>query len=71
MQIQMSVRGKAMFWLLLGFGLSLVIVSRIWLPRRGWVVVASCTAMGFLAGLFGGEQGVNWLGRMIRDREQR
>jgi hypothetical protein len=56
---------------LLGFGLSIMIISRIWLPRRGWVVVASFTAVGFLAGLFGGEQGVNWVGRMIREREER
>jgi hypothetical protein len=56
---------------LLGFGLSLLIVSRVRTFGYGWMVIVACTAMGFLAGLFGGERGVNFIGRMIRDREQR
>jgi hypothetical protein len=55
----------------LGFGLSLLIVSRVRTFGYGWMVIVACTAMGFLAGLFGGERGVNFIGRMIRDREQR
>jgi hypothetical protein len=26
--------------------------------------------MGFLFGLFGGERGINWVGRVIREREE-
>jgi hypothetical protein len=55
---------------LLGFGLSLLIVSRAVRSRYGWVVIVACTVLGFFAGLFGGERGVNLVGRMIRDREQ-
>jgi hypothetical protein len=55
---------------LLGLGLSLLVLSRVRFARYGWAVVLACTAAGFLAGLIGGERGVNWMGRMIRDREQ-
>ncbi len=58
----------------LGLGLGLLILSH-WRPLvgllDGWVFVAGLAAVGFLAGLFGGERGVNWVGRRIRDRENR
>ena len=54
---------------LLGLGLALLIISRVRFARYGWLLVVICTALGFFAGLFGGERGMNWLGRMIRERE--
>jgi hypothetical protein len=59
---------------LLGFLLAVVILSRLRLvlPFRsggGWLIVG-CTLAGFLAGGLGGERGVNWVGRLIREREQ-
>ena len=60
----------------LGCGLGLVIVTQIFgrLGVRlglGWELVAVTTVAGLLAGTFGGERGVNWLGRLIRAREDR
>ncbi|HZY84205.1 MAG TPA: hypothetical protein VFE78_05210 [Gemmataceae bacterium] len=63
---------------LLGCGLAVLILSQ--LPRlmgRGglfefaWALVGGLTLLGFLFGTFGGERGINWVGRMIRDREER
>jgi len=57
---------------LLGLGLGLLIVSRVpflWPLGRGRLI-AGLTVAGFLAGTFGGERGVNWVGRMIRSREE-
>lgn len=59
---------------LLGLGLSLLILSqgRGLLPtRRTGALLAALTLFGFLAGLLGGERGVNYVGRLIREREQR
>ena len=61
----------------LGFGLALLILSQT--GRVGGLVgcgqalafVAALTAGGFLFGLLGGERGINWIGRMIRGRENR
>ena len=57
---------------LLGLGLGLLIVSRLPFFRHGggWKMIAGLTVVGFLAGTFGGERGVNWVGRMIRAREE-
>ena len=57
---------------LLGLGLGLLIVSRIPLFRLTgrWELIAGLTIAGFLAGTLGGERGVNWVGRMIRSREE-
>jgi hypothetical protein len=38
-----------------------------WLLR--WRVIAFCTVAGFAAGALGGERGVDWIGRRIRDRD--
>jgi hypothetical protein len=64
---------------LLGCGLAFVILSQ--LPRlmvrtggmleAGWAFVGGLTLLGFLFGALGGERGVNWVGRMIRAREER
>src|SRR5262245_12081479 len=57
---------------LLGLGLGFLIVSRVpafRLGGRGRTIVV-LTVAGFLAGTFGGERGVNWVGRMIRSREE-
>jgi hypothetical protein len=57
---------------LLGLGLGLLIVSRVPLFMRlgrGRLILGLMVA-GFLAGTFGGERGVNWVGRMIREREE-
>jgi hypothetical protein len=56
---------------ILGFLLGVVIVSRLYFVRQRWLLVVGLTLAGFLAGGFGGEAGVNWIGRMIREREQR
>lgn len=55
---------------LLGFGLGVLIVSRMGFFRQTAYTLAALTIAGFLFGTFGGERGVNWIGRMIRDREQ-
>jgi hypothetical protein len=57
---------------LLGFGLGLLIVARLPLFRVGghWETVAGLTAAGFLFGVLGGESGINWIGRRIREREE-
>ena len=49
-----------------------MIVSRIPFFRVGgrWETVAGLVVVGFLAGFLGGERGVNWVGRMIRSREE-
>jgi hypothetical protein len=58
----------------LGFGLSLLLL----MPVRGmatlvqfWLLVPTLTLLGFLVGLFGGEPAINWIGRIIRDREEK
>lgn len=58
---------------LLGLGLSLLIVGRFRMlgPRQGWMLIPMLTLVGFVAGLLGGEAGINWIGRMIRERENR
>jgi hypothetical protein len=56
---------------ILGFLLGVVIVSHIFFVRGRWVLVVGLTVAGFLVGGLGGEAGINWIGRMIRDREQR
>jgi hypothetical protein len=59
---------------LLGLGLGLLLASQMGflLPFRLRVVVlAFLTVSCFLLGLLGGERGVNWLGRIIREREGR
>jgi hypothetical protein len=56
----------------LGFGLGLLLASQIWPSmRRTWMLVAGLAVLGFLIGGFGGERGINFIGRIIRDREQR
>jgi hypothetical protein len=54
---------------LLGFGLALLILSKV--PYRGGLLpgrrlILACTALGFLLGALLGEAGVNWVGRLIR-----
>ena len=57
----------------LGFGLAVLILSRAWFWNRGsgLTFVVTLTIVGFLAVLFGGERGMNWIGQMIQDREER
>ena len=58
---------------LLGLGLGaliLVPLARVRLGGPGLVVLPTLTLLGFLIGLFGGERGINWIGRMIRGREE-
>lgn len=55
---------------LLGFLLGVVILSRVRVTRYGWLLIVGLTAAGFLAGGLGGERAINWIGRMIREREQ-
>jgi hypothetical protein len=58
----------------LGLGLGLVLVAAappyvlgFW---RRVVILGATALLGLLLGTFGGEAGVNWLGRMIREREK-
>jgi hypothetical protein len=63
---------------LLGVGLGVVLLAQagrfgggtrfvgVWAAA---VVIGGLGVLGFLAGLFGGERGVNWIGRMIRKHE--
>ncbi len=62
---------------LLGFGLAVLLLS-IWpIGYSGWedgfygsfFFLAGFTLAGFLLGFFGGERGMNWIGRKIRDTE--
>lgn len=57
---------------LLGLGLGFLIVTRIPVFRLGgrWELIAGLAVAGFLAGVLGGERGVNWVGRMLRSREE-
>jgi hypothetical protein len=54
--------------LLLGLGLGFLILSRIPFGRNYYLILA-CGISGFLLGTFGGEAGVNYVGSLIRDRE--
>ena len=55
----------------LGFGLGVLLASQVWPGvRKMWVIVAGLTLLGFLIGTLGGERGINYIGRLIRDREQ-
>jgi len=62
---------------LLGCGMAVLILSQ--LPRLmgggilefSWALIGGLTLLGFLFGTLGGERGVNWVGRVIRDREER
>jgi hypothetical protein len=60
---------------LLGLGLGVLILSQagrlFGFLVDGWMFVGAFTAAGFLFGLLGGERGINWVGRKIRDRENR
>src|SRR5262249_18605859 len=59
---------------LLGFGAGLVppCQSRVGLiPGRPRLFILGLTLTGFLIGLFGGERGINWLGRLLRERTDR
>lgn len=62
---------------LLGLGLGLLLVGSVppvpvgaGVPRRA-LLLAGCAVGGLLVGTFGGEAGINWIGRLIRRREQR
>ena len=58
----------------LGFGLAVLILAQ-WrfagVSEEEMAFSAGLTLMGFLIGLFGGERGINWVGRIIREREDR
>src|SRR5262249_26066119 len=57
---------------LLGFGLALVILSQVRgfaTTRSGLILVAGLALFGVLVGLLGGERGINWVGQLIRERE--
>ncbi len=57
---------------LLGGGLAVALVAilaRFRVGRLGLILIPIGTLGGFLIGLFGGERGINWIGRMIRGRE--
>jgi hypothetical protein len=43
----------------------------VFLLRRTAYIMVAFAVIGFLLGTLGGERGINWLGRLIREREQR
>ncbi|HEY1187963.1 MAG TPA: hypothetical protein VGE74_09910 [Gemmata sp.] len=53
----------------IGFGLSVAILSRLVVFRRPAEVIAAVTAFGFVVGTAFGEGGINWIGQKLRDRE--
>jgi hypothetical protein len=60
---------------ILGFLLAIVIISqtgrvRIGMPYWGTGLILGLTLLGFLIGGFGGEKGINWIGRQIRRHEE-
>lgn len=56
---------------LLGFGLGLLILSRVPFIRYGRrELVLGLTLVGLMAGAVFGETGLNWVGRRIRAREE-
>ena len=54
---------------LVGFGLSVAILSRLFVFRRPAEVILAATAFGFVIGTLFGERGINWIGQKLRDRE--
>jgi hypothetical protein len=62
---------------LLGLGLAILILSQagrfgiLARVEETLLFTAGLTAGGFLFGLLGGERGINWIGQLIRHREER
>src|SRR5690349_6231267 len=59
---------------LLGFGVGVVLTAEFHLgliTGRSRLITLALTLAGFLIGLFGGERGINWLGRLLRERTER
>ena len=57
---------------LLGLGLAILLLSQMRgssLVTSGPGLIGVFTLVGFVFGLLGGERGINWIGRMIRDQE--
>ncbi|AWM40267.1 hypothetical protein GobsT_12730 [Gemmata obscuriglobus] len=54
---------------LIGFALSVAVLSRLVVFRRPAEVIAAATVLGFVTGTVFGERGINWLGQKLRDRE--
>ncbi|MBX9579747.1 MAG: hypothetical protein K2X87_05505 [Gemmataceae bacterium] len=54
----------------LGFGLGVLILSRLPVLRRAEELVLGLTVLGLVAGAVFGEAGINWVGRRIRAREE-
>src|SRR5688572_5280312 len=50
----------------LGFGLGVLLLSRLPVLRRAKEIVLGLTVLGLLAGALFGEAGINWVGRRIR-----
>jgi hypothetical protein len=58
----------------LGCGLAVLLLSQFpYVPRpeTTWLLVPALTLVGLLGGLFGGERAINWIGRIIRQREDK
>lgn len=59
----------------LGFGLGMVLARWLYIGRTGLGLtlrlVGICTLVGFLAGGLLGEMGINWVGRLIRQYEEK
>lgn len=54
---------------LIGFGLSVAILSRLFVFRRSTDIIIAVTVFGFAVGTVFGERGINWIGQKLRDRE--
>ncbi|MBY0458739.1 MAG: hypothetical protein K2V38_15485 [Gemmataceae bacterium] len=54
---------------LIGFGLSVLIFSRMFILRRPTEIIVALTLFGLAVGALFGERGINWIGQKLRDRE--
>jgi hypothetical protein len=54
-----------------GFGLGVLMVGEFPAFRRSFEILGGMTLAGLLVGVLFGEAGLNWIGRQLRDRENR
>jgi hypothetical protein len=53
---------------LIGFVTGLMVARFVYVGGVRWKLIAGLTVAGFLVGAVGGEPGINWLGRLVRER---
>jgi hypothetical protein len=70
--IELVVYGGGGALLAVGLGFSLLTMAPPFVlgRRRRLLILGAMALFGLLVGMFGGEAGVNWIGRMIRERQR-